>query len=245
MDLRGKVAVVTGSSNGIGRVIAIALASKGAKVALTGRNLSGLLITESIIKKDGGAAKIFQADLSNESDINKLASNILEEWKSVDILANVAAVWHDDEKPFFGVPLHETPTEQINEVLDVNLRAPMLLTRLFIPGMVQKKQGKIINISGTVSEIGGAGWLHYYVSKLAVEHFTVGLAQELRPYEIQVNCISPSNTKTEALVKFFGEEAASALPPENVADLTVFLTCNPVADHLTGQIMIIKNKGAQ
>jgi 3-oxoacyl-[acyl-carrier protein] reductase len=156
----------------------------------------------------------------------------------------VAAVWHDDENPFFGAPLHETSTEQINEVLDVNLRAPMLLTRLLIPGILQKKQGKIINISGTVSEVGGAGWLHYYVSKLAVEHFTVGLAQELRPYGIQVNCISPSNTKTEALVKFFGDDAAGALPPEDVAKLAVFLTCNPVADHLTGQIIVIKNKAA-
>lgn len=243
MDLKNKVAVVTGASTGIGRAISKAIASKGARVALVARNIKGLSETEDMIKRAGGNAKIFRTDLKRESEINKLASDVLGQWGNVDILINVAGVWHNEEIVFYGAPLYETPAEQINEVLDVTLRATMLLTRLLIPGMVEKKQGKIINISGTFSS-GGAGWLHYYVSKLAVEHFTVGLAAELRKYEIQVNCISPSDTATEALIKFFGDDAANALPPENVADLAIFLLCDPVADHLTGQTIVIKNKSA-
>lgn len=241
MDLKNKVAVVTGASTGIGQAIAIAIAAKGAKVALVARNLEGLKRTEGSIKKAGGITQIFQTDLRKENEINNLVSGVLRQWGSADAVINVAGVWHDNEKVYYGVPLHETPIEQIDEVIDVTLRGTMLLSRALVSGMIEKKQGKIINISGTFSS-GGAGWLHYYVAKLGVENFTVGLASELRKHQIQVNCISPSDTATDALIKYFGDDATSGLQPENIAELALFLLCDPVADNITGETIVIKNK---
>ncbi len=243
MDLKGKVAVVTGASTGIGQAMAKAIAQKGARVALVGRNEAKLKETEQLIVELTGEARVFVADLRDENSINKLVSDVKDVWGTVDVVANVAGVWHDNENIYYGAPLHETPSEQINEVLDVNIRAPMLLTRLLIPGMVEKRQGKIINISGTFA-YGGAKWLHYYVSKLAVEHFTIGLADELREHQIQVNCISPSDVATEALKKFFAEDAETALKSSDVADMAIFLICDEVADQITGQTIVLKNKDA-
>jgi NAD(P)-dependent dehydrogenase (short-subunit alcohol dehydrogenase family) len=154
---------------------------------------------------------------------------------------NVAGVWHDDKIVYYGPHLEDTPAAQINEVLDVGIRAPMLLTRNFLRGMIQKRRGKVLNISGTFSS-GGAGWLHYYVSKKAIEYFTIGLADELRVYEIQVNCISPSDVATEALKRFFPEDATTAISPDDVARFAIFLLSDEIADNVTGQIIVIKNK---
>lgn len=238
--LQNKIAVVTGASTGIGREIAKAIASEGGRVALVARSVPGLQVTQKEIEGLGGEAKIFAVDLRDEQAIKKFASDITTIWGCVDILANVAGVWHNENTVYAGVRLADTPAEQINEVLDVGIRAPMLLTRLLLPRMIQKKQGKILGISGTFAS-GGAGWLHYYVSKLALEHFVVGLAQELREHEIQVNCISPSDTDTEALRKFFPEDAKTAISPAEVAKLAIFLLSED-ADHITGQIIVIKNK---
>lgn len=241
MELKNTTAVVTGASTGIGRAIALAMAAKGGRVGLVGRNVDGLKQTEQIIHKSGGQASVFVADLRYEQAINKLASDVENIWGSVDIIANIAGVWHDADTVYYGPHLEDTPAKQINEVLDVNMRAPMLLTRLFLPGMIRKKRGKVINISGTFAQ-GGAGWLHYYVSKLALEHFTVGLADELREHQIQVNCISPSDVATENARRFFPEEAKTALDPADVAKLAIFLLSDEVADHITGQVIVIKSK---
>ena len=108
--------------------------------------------------------------------------------------------------------------------------------------MIKARRGIILCISGTFAS-GGAGWLHYYVSKLALEHFTVGLAQELRGHEVQANCICPSDVATEALKKFFPDDAKTALAPESVAELAEFLLSKK-ADNISGQIIVLKNKTA-
>lgn len=241
--LRNKTAVVTGASTGIGREIAKAIAIHGGYVALVGRSVSGLKETKKQIRRLGGEVKIFIADLRRKQDIEKLATDVLEEYGGVDIIVNVAGVWHDAEKVYYGPPLWETPVEQINEVLDVGIRAPMLLTRALLPNMIQKRQGKILQISGTF-ESGASGWLHYYVSKKALEHFTVGLSEELRPHKIQVNTISPSDTLTEAYRKFFPDaKEEECLSPVNVANLAIFLLSEN-ADHITGSCTVIRNKNA-
>jgi 3-oxoacyl-[acyl-carrier protein] reductase len=242
MKFQGKTALVTGGSTGIGREIGKALAANGARVALAARSIPGLKESQKIIHEAGGNAEIFPTNLREIDQINELASNVLKLSGSVDILVNVAGVWHNDKIAYAGVPLVNTPAEQIDEVLDVGIRAPMHLTRALLPGMVQKKEGKIISISGTFAS-GGAGWLHYYVSKLALEHFTVGLAQELREHEIQVNCISPSDVNTDALRRFFPDDAKTAIDPAEIGRLAVFLASTE-AEHITGQCIVIKNKKA-
>jgi NAD(P)-dependent dehydrogenase (short-subunit alcohol dehydrogenase family) len=240
MKLKGEIAVVTGASTGIGRAIAEAIAANGGQVALVARSVNRLQETKSLIQGAGGEARIFPTDLRDEKAINNLASDVLETWGDIDILVHTAGVWHNDNSVYEGVPLVDMPAERINEGLDVQIRAPMLLTRLFLPGMIRKKRGKILSITGTF-ERGGVSWLDYYVSKLALEHFTIGLARELREHEIQVNAISPSFTATEAACKFFPEDVKTAISPAEVAKLAIFLLSKD-ADNISGQSIVIKNK---
>lgn len=240
MNLKGKIAVVTGASTGIGLEIARMIAASGARVGLVARPGPRLDQALATLKGPSPAVMAFPTDLRDVAAINKLASSVRQTWGDVDVLVHAAGVWHDDSIPYAGVPLVSTPESQVNEVLDVGIRAPMLLTRAVLPGMIAKKCGKILSISGTFAS-GGAGWLHYYVSKLALEHLTVGLAQELRQHEIQVNCISPSDTDTEALRRFFPDDAKTAINPTEIARLAGFLLSES-ADHITGQVIVIKNK---
>ena len=243
MKLEGKIALVTGASIGIGRQIAIAIAANGGRVALVARSIKGLHETEEMIRQSGGEAKIFVTDLRDEQAINKLWEAVSKTWGSIDILANVAGVWHDENTVYQGPHLEDIPAEQINEVLNVGTRAPMLLTRLVLPGMIAKKSGKILNISGTF-ESGASGWLHYYVSKKALEDFTIGLAEEVREHEVQVNCISPSDTLTEAYRKFFPDYAENeVINPAEIAKLATFLL-SADTDNITGAIVVVRNKAA-
>jgi len=180
------------------------------------------------------------ADLRKPNDIERVIDNVRRDTQSLDVLVHVAGVWHNDKMVYAGIPLAETPEEQIREVLEVGITAPMVLTRGMLPLMIPNKRGKIIAISGTFAS-GGAGWLHYYVSKLALEHFAVGLSQELRQHEIQVNCISPSDTNTDALRKFFPDDATTAIEPSEIGKLCSFLASSD-ADNITGQCIVLKSK---
>lgn len=240
--LQGKTALVTGASTGIGRAIALAIAANGGRVGLVARSVKRLEGTQELIRKSGGEAKIFPTDLRDEKAINKLWSDITESWGGVDILVNAAGVWHGKSTLYLGPHLENTTPEQINEILDVGIRAPLLLTRLVIPGMIRKKSGKILNISGELRS--ASGWLHYYVSKKALEDFTVGLAEELREHEVQVNCISPADTLTESYRKFFPNfDPKDVLNPSEIAKFAVFLLSND-ADHITGSITVMRSKTA-
>jgi 3-oxoacyl-[acyl-carrier protein] reductase len=242
MTLQGKNAVVTGGSTGIGQAIALAIAQNGGQVALVARNQRGLQDTMQLIKSAGGRSSIFQTDLRDQQAINKLHRDVQQSMGKVDIVVNVAGVWHNENAVYYGPNLADTPAEQVLEVLEVGIVAPMMLTRLFLPDMIENGGGKVLNISGTFSS-GGTGWLHYYVSKKAIEAFTVGLADDLRVDEIQVNCICPSDVATPALKKFFPGDAGTALQSEDVASLAMFLLSKE-ADNITGQIIVAKNKAA-
>lgn len=243
MKLEGTTSLVTGASTGIGQAIAEAIGKQRGRVAVVGRNSDGLRKTARLVEEAGGQALTLSADLRNERDITELAETVATQCGTVDVLANVAAVWHDEKTAFFDRQLVDTPVQQIDDVFNVGLRAPILLTRLLLPNMIRKRQGKILNISGTFAS-GGAGWLHYYVSKKALEQFTIGLADELRQHEIQVNCISPSDVATESLRRFFPEDAQTALAPSSVAEAAMFLIASDVADHVTGQVLVVKSKAA-
>lgn len=232
--------MVTGASTGIGREIAKMIATEGGRVVLVARTKSRLLEVKAEIEKNGGRADVFPTNLREKEGIEKLTADCLKKFGTIHILVHAAGVWHDENKAYTDSPLVKTPMDQIAEVLEVGIQAPMFLTRLLLPSMIKNKRGKILGISGTFSG-GAAGWLHYYVSKLALEHFLIGLSQEMRGHEIQVNCISPSDTKTEALQKFFPEDAKNAIEPMEVAKLARFLLSTD-ADPITGQRIVIKNK---
>jgi len=240
-SLVDKVAVVTGSSTGIGKAIALLFAECGATIALVGRNANLLNSVSTAIQTIGSRSEVFLTDLCDNEAMAESAERILEHFNGVHIIVNAAGVWHDDVGALSGLRLDQIPVSQINEVLDVNIRAPMILTARLLPSMIQKGSGKILNISGTFSE-GGAKWLHYFTSKKAIESFTKGLSDELREFNIQVNCISPSDVKSEAYQKFYKpEDVELALEPKEIADLALFLV-SPSSDNISGQIIVIKNR---
>lgn len=242
--LKGKKALVTGADVGIGRAIALEIARNGGKVFLTSKTPEGLEDVKEEIDNLGSSAEYFSADLRDQESIQELWNEVTEKWEDgADILVNAAGVWHSDDKVYYGPGLEETPVDQINEVMDVGIRAPMILTRLVLKEMIEQGEGKILNISGTF-ESGASGWLHYYVSKKAIEDFTRGLAEEVREHEIQVNCISPSDTESESYKEFFPDyKEKDVLDPSEVANFAVFLLSEE-ADHITGSVTAIRNKGA-
>jgi NAD(P)-dependent dehydrogenase (short-subunit alcohol dehydrogenase family) len=234
---------VTGASGGIGRAIAVALAAAGARVGLVARSRQGLEETQRLIGHPG--TQVFCTDLRDEKAIERLTDSVSASFGAIDILVNTAGVWHDERVRYHGPRLWETPVERIHEVFEVGVRAPFLLTRLLLPRMVQKRAGKILQISAAFAggPRGGAGWLHYYVANRAIVAFTEALAVELREYAIQVNCIAPWFVATEAVQRFYASELQTykALEPSEVADVAVFLL-SPAADHISGQVIEVRSK---
>jgi len=241
MKLQDKTAVVTGASGGLGREIAVALGSAGVRVGLVARSKGGLEETKRLI--GDSRTQIWCTDLRDESAIAKLAESVNADFESIDFLVNVAGVWHNEKTKYQGPRLWETPVERIHEVLEVGVRAPLLLTRLVLPGMLDRRAGKILQISAAFAgPQEGAGWVHYYVANKGMDAFTAALAAELREFNIQVNCIAPVFVATEAVQRFYPEEfMPKALQPRDVAEIAMFLLSSD-ADHISGQVIAVRNQ---
>jgi len=236
MKLKDKYAIVTGSSTGIGRAIAIELAKEGAFIALAGRTNDKLLETKTLIRQAGGEAEVFIGDFTKLDSIQALIALIKQKTDKVDILVNVAGVWHGKDEVYANKDFESFSQQVILDTYSVGLTAPTLLAHAFIP--VIPKGGKIINISGTF-ENGAKGWLPYFVSKKGIEDLTIGLAEELKDKDIQVNAISPSDTATEAYKKYFPQYLEEAIEPEEIGMFAVYL-CSEEATDITGKVFVMK-----
>ena len=151
-----KVALVTGAGSGIGRAIAITLAGEGAKVALTGRNVSRLEQVMEEVQQAGGQAAVWQMDVADDSAVETAVAEILGSWRQIDILVNNAAIIHA------RTPVWQTPISEWDEEMAINLRGTFLCCHYVLPQMVERGQGVVINIgssSGTIPEdmYGGYG----------------------------------------------------------------------------------------
>ena len=195
MDLKDKVVVITGSAGGIGKVMALAMAQEGGKIVVADRRdqpfaaLPGT-INETVeeIEKAGGQALPVRLDLRREEEIVALRDQVLERFGTVDIVVNNAGIQ-------FLAPVWETPAERWDQVMSVNARGTFLMCKHFLPTMIAKNSGNILNISSRA----GRGRLGpplmrsvYGVSKAAIDYFTLGLAQEVKEYNIAVNALAPS-----------------------------------------------------
>lgn len=227
-----KFAIVTGASTGIGREISIELAMNNFEIGLIGRNLEGLNETKERIEKNGGKAKIYECDLSDIKEINLLISKIKENTKSIDLVANIAGVWHGKDSVFAGIDFDKFEEKILLETMNVGIIAPMLLINKMSPLM---NGGDIINLSGTF-ESGAKGWLPYFVSKRAIEDFTIGLADELKSRGIKVNCISPTDTATESYKKFFPEYINESIDPKIIAKEFIKI----IDSKKTGKVWVVK-----
>lgn len=230
-----KIAVVTGASTGIGRAVALELGKNGYEVYLVARRPDELVKTQQQITAAGGIAQVFPADLSSMTSINQLLIAIKAKTKYIDLIANIAGIWHGDVAVFAGVDFEKFDQQVIIDTFNVGTIAPALLVQGLLPLM--SEGGKIINLSGTF-ENGGKGWLPYFVSKRSIEDFTIGLSQELEDRGIQVNCISPSDTATDAYARFFPQYIEDAVQPVEIANMLVELA-NP-SSKITGKVFVIK-----
>jgi len=190
MRLQNKVAIVTGSSMGIGEAIAKRYAKEGAKVAVnflkSEDKANGVV---DIIKAEGGIAKAFKADVSKVSEIERLVSEVINEWERVDILVNNAGVFHT-------VPVMETTEEIWDETLDLNLKGYFFAVKTLIPHWREIGGGKVVNISSIAGTGAFPNCPGYCASKGGVVNLTRALAAELGKEKINVNSIAPGNVAT-------------------------------------------------
>jgi len=233
--MKNKFAVVTGSSTGIGQAIALELAKQGVFIALAGRAQDKLLKTKSLIAQNGGQSEVFLGDFTKLDSLNALIALIKQRTEEIDILVNVAGIWHGPDEVYAGKDFGSFSQQVILDTYTVGLTAPTLLTHAFIPLM--KDGGKILNISGTF-ENGAKGWLPYFVSKKAIEDLTIGLAEELKDKNIQVNAISPSDTATEAYRKYFPQYIDDAIEPSQIAKQAALLCSDE--SKVTGKVFVMK-----
>ncbi len=184
MDLKGKVALVTGSAVRIGRAIVLGLAERGVHVIIHYRHSqqeAKKLVKE--IERSGGSAQCIQCDLSNSQQIKRMAKQAIAASGRVDILVNNAS-------EFFKTPLQSVTTAQWDRLLDVNLKAPFLLSRFLGLHMLKRGTGKIINIADISAFRPWSEYIPYCVSKSGMVTLTQGLAKALAP-KVQVNAIAP------------------------------------------------------
>ncbi|MBI3467028.1 MAG: 3-oxoacyl-[acyl-carrier-protein] reductase [Planctomycetes bacterium] len=241
MILAAKVALVTGASRGIGRAIARAFASEGAKVAVVYNRSpepAEKLVQE--IAQKGGEAVAFQADVKDFESAQKIVQQTIDKWGQLDILVNNAGVIRD--KLFVTME-----PDDWNEVVHTNLGGAFNFSRAAGVFMMRARRGKIINISSVAGEFGGRGQVNYAASKGAINAMTRSLAAELAPRNVNINAIAPGLIETEmseTVRNLVGEEIKKIIPlkrcgkPEEIAALAVFLA-SPAADYITGQVITI------
>ena len=238
-NLKNKIALVTGSSRGIGSATAIALAEEGAKVVVNyEKNKEKAQDVVNQIKEKGREAISLCADVSKSSDVENMKKQIEEQLNPVDILVNNAGI-HQHLKSW------ELSSDDWSRVLGVNLTSVFNCSKAFTPHMIQEKWGKIVNISSVIAYIGTDHEVHYAASKGGVVSTTKSLALELAPYNIRVNAVSPGYIETD-MTKFSNEEERKfyleKIPlkrlgdPREIADCVVFL-CSDKSSYITGQVI--------
>jgi acetoacetyl-CoA reductase len=234
--LKGKAAMVTGGSRGIGRAIAIELARRGANVAINYR--SGASYAEETAKQVrelGAECLLIQGDVGSKEDAHHIVQAVLDKWRRIDILVNNAGINRDRS-------LRKMTDEDWAEVISVNLNGTFYCTSAALPAMIDQKFGRIINVSSVVGQAGAFGQANYSASKGGVIAFTKTLALEMAKYNITANAIAPGYTSTDMLAAMPEDVAAkikSRIPmgrfaePEEVAKAAGFLAAD--ADYITGQ----------
>lgn len=232
--LREKVAIVTGGSRGIGEAIAFGFAREGASLVVCGRTFSDLEKVCQQIQTLGTSAIPIKADVSEESQVEDMVEEVLEEYGKIDILVNNAGI----SPP--RTLITETTKELWDQVIDINLTGLFLCSRAVVKHMLERKSGNIINISSGAGRRGGkASSLLYSSSKFGVEGFTYSLSKQLKPYGICVNALRPGPTDTDMHKDKPPEFRSKLRKPGDVSKLAVFLAQQTVGT-MTGESIDIK-----
>jgi 3-oxoacyl-[acyl-carrier protein] reductase len=236
-QLQGKVAIVTGASRGIGRAIAIELASQGAIAVVNYASSSAA--AEAVVKEiteAGGQAIAIQADVSKSDQVDALVNAVTEKFTRVDILVNNAGITRD-------TLLLRLKPEDWQAVIDLNLTGVFLCTRAVSKIMLKQRSGRIINITSVAGQIGNPGQSNYSAAKAGVIGFTKSVAKELATRGITVNAVAPGFIATDMTSDLNNtEDILKYIPlgrfgqPEEVAGMVRFLAADPAATYITGQV---------
>ena len=241
--LTGKIAVVTGSGQNIGRAIAVELARQGAKVVTNSRtpgNAAGTATDAAQeIKALGGEATAVFADVSTTEGAKRVMAACLEAYGGIDILVNNAG-WGQVQ----GMP--EVTDESWDTDMTINLRSQFVCTRAALPAMMAKKRGRIINLGSRVALNGTFGMAGYAAAKAGVIGFTMVLAREMAPHGITANCVLPTATtpkveahrRARAVLTGVYQAPSSKHMPEHIAPLVAYLATEEAAK-VTGQLFHI------
>lgn len=240
--LKGKTAIVTGATAGIGAAIAKKLAEHGAFVVVIGTNKERgeQIVNEIRALPDSAGAAFYQVNVANTQDVELAIKAILAERPQVDILINNAGITRDQL-------LLKMSEEDWDLVMDVNVKSCFNFCRALFRNFLKAKKGKIINISSVVGLTGNAGQVNYASSKAAIIGLTKSLAKEMASRNIQVNCIAPgfiTTSMTDALNETQKKSLLEQIPlgrmgsTDDIANAALFLACN-WSDYITGQVLTV------
>ena len=224
--LDGRVALVTGAGRGIGQAIALRLAQAGCKLVLTARTLGQLQAVQSDIERNGGTAVSISADLTRDEDIERVVVEAERRFNAVDYLINNAG-WGKRSS------VVRARVEEIDQTLRLNLRAPMLLAKRLVPGMIEKGEGAVVNIGSVSGKSGEADGAAYSASKFGLIGFTQSLYEEVRERGIKVAVLLPGFVDTPLIPPVKHLDRSKMIQPDDVAQavlyvLTSALTACPV-----------------
>ena len=239
-SVAGKIVIITGAGQGIGRSFAKAFASAGAKVVIAERNLDKARAVEKEIVAGNGHATAIETDVADEASVKRLGANVEAAYGRADVLINNAAIFSTLEmRPFDQIPLAEW-----EQVLRVNVTGPFLCARALVPLMRKNKWGRIINMASGAVTLGRPNYLHYIASKAALAGMTHSMARELGADGVTVNAILPGATYTEIPRQTVTPEqkqriiAMQSIPrpqvPEDLLGVVLFLASEASA-FMTGQ----------
>ncbi|MBD2486950.1 3-oxoacyl-[acyl-carrier-protein] reductase [Aulosira sp. FACHB-615] len=236
-SLKGKVAIITGGSRGIGKAIALELAKYGASVVVN--YASSSTAADSVVAEVtsvGGQALALQADVSQAEQVEALINATTEKFGRVDILVNNAGITRD-------TLLLRMKPEEWQAVIDLNLTGVFLCTRAVSKLMLKQRSGRIINITSVAGQMGNPGQANYSAAKAGVIGFTKTVAKELATRGITVNAVAPGFITTDMTSNLSNtEEILKFIPlgrygqPEEVAGMVRFLAADPAANYITGQV---------
>jgi len=238
MDLTGRVAVVTGSSQGIGRACAIELAKRGASVALMARNQQKLEAVAAEISASGGKARVTPTDIENEEQIKAAFKAVIAELGKIDILVNTAGVTRDQL-------VMRMKRADWDAVLNTNLTSAYLCIQQVISPMLKQRWGRIVNVTSVFGQMGQAGQANYASSKAGLIGLTMAIAREVGSRNITCNAVAPGfidTAMTSVLPDELKQSALKMIPlgrvgtPEEVAQCVAFLASEE-SSYITGHVL--------